>query len=196
VNGVICTGFGKVDKIGGKMPELKGTKTEKNLWDAFSGESQARNKYTYFAKAAKKEGYEQISNLFLETAKNEMEHAKLHFKALGELGDTATNLKAAAAGENYEWTEMYPTMAKEAREEGFKEIAVMFEGIAAVEKKHEARYKKLLANLEAGTVFIKGGKVYWKCINCGHIHEATEAAKICPVCKHPQAYFEVHVENY
>lgn len=178
------------------MSELKGTKTEKNLWDAFAGESMARNKYTYFAKVAKKEGYEQIYNLFLETAKNEMEHAKLHFKALGELGDTIANLKAAAAGENYEWTEMYPNMAKDARDEGFKDIAAMFEGIATVEKKHEERYKKLLANIENGTVFIKDGKVYWKCLNCGYIHEGIEALKVCPVCKHPQAYFEVHTENY
>lgn len=178
------------------MPELKGTRTEKNLWDAFAGESMARNKYTYFASVAKKEGYEQIYNLFLETALNEMEHAKLHFKALGEIGDTIANLKAAAAGENHEWTEMYPIMAKEAREDGFNDIAVMFEGIAAVEKKHEKRYQKLLANIENGTVFIKGGKVYWKCLNCGHIHEASQAPKICPVCKHPQAYFEVWKENY
>ena len=176
--------------------DLKGTKTEKNLWDAFAGESQARNKYTYFAKVAKKEGYEQISALFLETAKNEMEHAKLHFKALGELGDTIANLKAAAGGENYEWTEMYPNMAKDAREEGFNSIAAMFEGIAEVEKKHEERYKKLLANVENGSVFVKDGKVYWKCLNCGYIHEGFEAAKLCPVCKHPQAYFEVHTENY
>ncbi len=176
--------------------DLKGTKTEKNLWDAFAGESQARNKYTYFAKVAKKEGYEQISALFLETAKNEMEHAKLHFKALGELGDTIANLKAAAGGENYEWTEMYPNMAKDAREEGFNSIATMFEGIAEVEKKHEERYKKLLANVEKGSVFVKDGKVYWKCLNCGYIHEGFEATKLCPVCKHPQAYFEVHTENY
>ncbi|HHE65529.1 MAG TPA: rubrerythrin family protein, partial [Bacteroidetes bacterium] len=139
--------------------ELKGTKTEKNLWDAFAGESQARNKYTYFAKVAKKEGYEQISNLFLETANNEMEHAKLHFKALGEIGNTIANLKAAAGGENYEWTEMYPNMAKDAREEGFNDIAAMFENIAKVEKKHEERYKNLLANVENGSVFIKDGKV-------------------------------------
>lgn len=176
--------------------ELKGTKTEKNLWDAFAGESQARNKYTYFAKVAKKEGYEQISNLFLETAMNEMEHAKLHFKALGELGDTIANLNAAAGGENYEWTEMYPNMAKDAREEGFNDIAAMFEGIAAVEKKHEERYKNLLANIKNGSVFIKNGKVYWKCLNCGYIHEGIEAPKVCPVCKHPQAYFEIHTENY
>jgi len=178
------------------MPDLKGTKTEKNLWDAFAGESQARNKYTYFAKVAKKEGYEQIAKLFLETADNEMEHAKLHFKALGEIGNTVQNLKTAAAGENYEWTEMYPNMAKDAREEGFTGIAAMFEGIAAIEKHHEERYKKLLANIENGTVFLKDGKVYWRCIKCGHIHEGIEALHVCPVCKHPQSYFEVLKENY
>jgi len=178
------------------MPELKGTKTEKNLWDAFAGESQARNKYTYFAKAAKKEGYEQISAFFMETAENEKEHAKLHFKALNGIGNTIENLKAAAGGENYEWTEMYPTMAKEAREEGFNDIAVMFEGIAKVEKKHEERYKKLLANIEDETVFKKDGNVYWKCRNCGYIHEAVEAPQVCPVCNHPQAHFEIWLENY
>ena len=178
------------------MPELKGTKTEKNLWDAFAGESQARNKYTYFAKVAKKEGYEQISAFFMETAENEKEHAKLHFKALNGIGNTIENLKAAAGGENYEWTEMYPTMAKEAREEGFNDIAVMFEGIAKVEKKHEERYKKLLANIEDETVFKKDGNVYWKCRNCGYIHEAVEAPQVCPVCNHPQAHFEIWLENY
>ena len=176
--------------------ELKGTKTEKNLWDAFAGESQARNKYTYFAKVAKKEGYEQISAFFMETAENEKEHAKLHFKALNGIGNTIENLKAAAGGENYEWTDMYPTMAKEAREEGFNDIAAMFEGIAKVEKRHEERYKKLLANIEDGVVFKKDGKVYWKCRNCGHIHEGLEAPTICPVCNHPQAHFEIWVENY
>ena len=178
------------------MSDIKGTKTEKNLWDAFAGESQARNKYTYFAKVAKKEGYEQISELFLETAMNEKEHAKLHFKALGELGDTIANLKAAASGENYEWTEMYPNLAKEAREEGFNDIAAMFEGIAAIEKEHDKRYRKLLANIENGTVFLKDGRVYWECLNCGHLHEGVEAPKVCPVCKHPQAYFEVQAKNY
>ncbi len=178
------------------MKDLKGTKTEKNLWEAFSGESQARNKYTYFAKVAKKEGYEQIADLFLKTAANEMEHAKLHFKALQGIGDTMANLQAAADGENYEWTEMYPTMAKEAREEGFNEIAAMFEGIAKVEKHHNERYIKLLENLKNGTVFVKEGKIYWECRNCGHIHEGLEALKICPVCKHPQAYFEVEAKNY
>ena len=178
------------------MADLKGTKTEKNLWEAFAGESQARNKYTYFAKVAKKEGYEQISNIFLETAENEKEHAKLHFKALNALGNTIENLKAAADGENGEWTEMYPRMAAEAREEGFPKLAAMFEGIAKIEKEHEERYKLLLDNIEKGSVFKKDGKVYWKCINCGHIHEGVEAPKICPVCKHPQAYFEVRSENY
>ncbi len=178
------------------MKDLKGTKTEKNLWEAFSGESQARNKYTYFAKVAKKEGYEQIADLFLKTAQNEMEHAKLHFKALQGIGNTMENLQAAADGENYEWTEMYPTMAKEAREEGFNEIAAMFEGIAKVEKRHNERYIKLLENLKNGTVFVKDGKICWECRNCGHIHEGLEALKICPVCKHPQSYFEVEAKNY
>ena len=178
------------------MKDLKGTKTEKNLWEAFAGESQARNKYTYFAKVAKKEGYEQIAALFLETAENEKEHAKLHFKKLKQIGCTTDNLKEAATGENYEWTEMYPQMAKDAREEGFDDIAEMFEGIAEVESKHEARYKKLLANIEAGSVFKKDGKVYWKCRNCGYIHEANVAPDICPVCKHPQAHFEVWAKNY
>jgi len=178
------------------MKDLKGTKTEKNLWEAFSGESQARNKYTYFAKVAKKECYEQISAIFLETAENEKEHAKLHFRKLNGIGNTIQNLKEAASGENYEWTDMYPRMAKDAKEEGFDEIAEMFEGIAEVEKRHETRYKKLLKNLEDGKCFKKDGKVYWKCRNCGYIHEGTEAVNCCPVCKHPQAYFEVWEENY
>lgn len=178
------------------MAELSGTKTEKNLWEAFAGESQARNKYTYFAKVAKKEGYEQISNLFLETAENEKEHAKLHFKALGEIGSTIQNLIAAAAGENGEWTEMYPRMAKEAREEGFTKIAMMFEGIAKIEEEHEARYKKLLENIESGSTFKKDGIVYWKCLKCGHIHQGVEAPHICPVCLHPQSYFEVRNDNF
>ena len=148
------------------MKSLKGTKTEKNLMDAFSGESQARNKYTYFAKVAKKEGYEQIASLFLETAENEKEHAKLHFKKLNGIGNTIENLKAAAGGENFEWTEMYPRMAKEAKEEGFDEIAAMFEGIAEIEAKHEKRYKKLLKNIEDKEVFKKGGKTFLKCRNC------------------------------
>jgi len=178
------------------MKDLKGTKTEKNLWEAFSGESQARNKYTYFAKVAKKEGYEQISAIFLETAENEKEHAKLHFRKLSGIGNTIQNLKEAAGGENFEWTKMYPRMANEAKEEGFDEIAEMFSGIAEVEKRHETRYKKLLKNVESGKIFKKGGKTMWKCRNCGYIHEGTEAINCCPVCKHPQAYFEVWDENY
>lgn len=179
-----------------KMANLKGTKTEKNLLEAFAGESQARNKYTYFASVAKKEGYEQIASIFLETAENEKEHAKLHFKKLNGIGSTIDNLEAAAKGENSEWIDMYPRMAKEARDEGFEEIAVMFEGIARIEKEHEERYKELLKNLEDGTVFKKEGRVYWKCRNCGHIHEGTEAPEICPVCAHPRAYFEILGKNY
>ena len=178
------------------MMELKGSKTEKNLEEAFAGESMARNKYTYFAKVAKKEGYEQLSSIFEETAANEKEHAKLHFKALKGIGSTIDNLKAAAGGENFEWSQMYPRMAKEARAEGFDKIAQMFEGIALIEKEHEERYKKILANIESGSVFKKDGKVYWKCRNCGHIHEADEAPAICSVCKHKQSYFEVRAENY
>jgi rubrerythrin len=171
------------------MASLKGTKTEKSLLEAFAGESQARNKYTYFASVARKEGYEQIASVFLETAGNEKEHAELHFKKLNGIGSTIDNLKAAARGENFEWTDMYPRMAKQAREEGFEEIAVMFEGIARIEKEHEERYQKLLKNL-------KDGKVYWKCRNCGHIHEGTEAPEKCPVCAHPRAYFELLSKNY
>ncbi|GAB4114245.1 MAG: rubrerythrin family protein [Candidatus Caldatribacteriota bacterium] len=178
------------------MKELKGTKTEKNLWEAFAGESQARNKYTYFASAAKKEGYEQIAAIFLETAENEKEHAKLHFKALSGIGNTAENLKEAANGEHYEWTDMYARMAKEAREEGFEKIAQMFEGIAAVEKKHEERYRKLLKNVEEKRVFKREKKIIWKCRNCGYIYEGEEAPEICPVCKHPRSYYEIVVENY
>jgi rubrerythrin len=178
------------------MKDLKGTKTGKNLMDAFGGESKARTKYTFFAKVAKKEGYEQIADLFLETAENEKEHAKLHFRKLNGIGNTIANLKDAASGENYEWTDMYPTMAKEAKKEGFDEIAEMFENIAKVEKKHEIRYKKLLKNIEDGKVFKKDGKIFWKCRNCGYIHEAIEAPDCCPVCKHPQSYFEVWKENY
>ena len=178
------------------MKDLKGTKTEKNLMEAFAGESQARNKYTYFASVAKKEGYEQIASIFLETAENEKEHAKLSFKKLAGIGSTVDNLKAAAAGENYEWTEMYPRMAKEAKEEGFAEIAKMFEGIAEIEKGHEARYRKLLKNIEEDKVFKKGEKTIWKCRNCGNIYEGVESPEVCPVCKHPRAYYEVKVENY
>jgi rubrerythrin len=176
--------------------ELKGSKTEANLKAAFSGESEARNKYTYFASVAKKEVYEQIAAIFLETAENEKEHAKLHLKYLNGIGDTISNLADAAAGENYEWTDMYATFAKEAEEEGFTEIAATFRGIAEVEKEHEARYRKLLENVQEGEVFKKGSIVVWKCRNCGHIVVGTEAPKICPVCKHPQSYFEIKAENY
>jgi len=176
--------------------ELKGSKTEKNLWEAFAGESQARNKYTYFASTAKKEGYQQISAIFEETANNEKEHAKLWFKALGELGDTKTNLLHAAEGENYEWTDMYDRMAKEAEEEGFTALAEQFRGVAAVEKAHEERYRKLLQNVETMEVFKKSGVVIWECRNCGHIVVGLEAPIVCPVCAHPQAYFEIKEENY
>jgi len=176
------------------MPDLKGTRTEKNLWEAFAGESQARNKYTYFASVARKEGYEQIAAIFLETAENEKEHAKLHLKALGGIGDTVSNLEAAAGGEHAEWTSMYPRMAKEAREEGFEEIAKVFEGIAAIEKAHQERYKKLLQAVKKGTLFRKAKAVAWKCRNCGHIHRGKEAPERCPVCNHPRAYFELLTE--
>ena len=164
-----------------------GTKTEKNLREAFAGESQARNKYTYFASVAKKAGYEQIAALFLKTAENEKEHAKLWFKALGELGDTEANLKAAAEGENYEWTDMYERMAQEADEEGFHELAEQFRGVGAIEKHHEERYRKLLANVEEKKVFEKSGVTVWECRNCGHIVIGTKAPDVCPVCKHPQS---------
>ena len=173
-----------------------GTKTEKNLWEAFAGESQARNKYTYFASVAKKAGYEQIAALFLQTAENEKEHAKLWFKALGELGDTAENLLHAAEGENAEWTDMYERMAKDAEEEGFTELAAQFRGVAAIEKAHEERYRALLKNVETKAVFEKSGVTIWECRNCGHIVVGTKAPEVCPVCKHPQAYFEVRKENY
>ena len=176
--------------------ELKGSKTEKNLMEAFAGESQARNKYTYFASVAKKEGYEQIAALFLETAENEKEHAKIHFKYLNGISDTKANLAAAAAGENYEWTDMYDRMAKEADEEGFTEIATKFRGIGAIEKEHEARFRRLLENVENGEVFKRGSITIWKCRNCGHIVVGTEAPKVCPVCNHAQSYFEVKAENY
>jgi len=181
------------------MANLKGTKTEKNLMEAFAGESQARNKYTYFASKAKKEGYEQIAALFLETADNEKEHAKIWFKLLqenGEIASTAENLKAAAEGENYEWTDMYDRMAKEAKEEGFDDIAYLFEEVGKIEKEHEERYKKLLANVEGGVVFSKDGDTIWKCRNCGHIVIGKQAPELCPVCKHAKAYFEVKAENY
>ena len=173
-----------------------GTKTEKNLWEAFAGESQARNKYTYFASVAKKAGYEQIAALFLQTAENEKEHAKLWFKALGELGDTAENLLHAAEGENAEWTDMYERMAKDAEEDGFPELAAQFRGVAAIEKAHEERYRALLKNVETKAVFEKSGVTIWECRNCGHIVVGTKAPEVCPVCKHPQAYFEVRKENY
>ena len=173
-----------------------GTKTEKNLWEAFAGESQARNKYTYFASVAKKAGYEQIAALFLQTAENEKEHAKLWFKALGELGNTAENLLHAAEGENAEWTDMYERMAKEAEEEGFPERAAQFRGVGAIEKLHEERYRALLKNVEAMEVFKKSGVTMWECRNCGHVVVGLEAPEVCPVCNHPQAYFEVRKENY
>lgn len=176
--------------------ELKGSKTEANLWAAFAGESQARNKYTYYASKAKKEGYEQISELFTETANQEKEHAKLWFKLIHGVDSTIENLKDAAQGENDEWTDMYPRMAKEAREEGFDEIAALFEGVAAIEKVHEEKYKKLLQNIEDGIVFSRDGDTVWQCRNCGHIHIGKQAPEVCPVCNHPQAYFEVKKENY
>ena len=171
--------------------ELKGSQTEKNLQTAFAGESQARNKYTYFASVAKKEGYTQIQQIFLETAENEKEHAKIWFKYLDGIGTTVENLEAAAAGENYEWTDMYAEFAKVAQEEGFAEIAARFKMVGAIEKEHEKRYLALLKDLEDGKVFKKDGVVIWKCRNCGHIHVGTEAPQVCPVCAHPQAYFEV-----
>ena len=178
--------------------ELKGSRTEANLAAAFAGESQARNKYTYYASKAKKEGYEQIAALFLETAENEKEHAKIWFKLLhdGAIPDTIANLKDSAAGENYEWTDMYATFAKEAREEGFDHIAFLFEQVGAIEKEHEERYLKLLANVENGVVFSREGDAIWKCRNCGHIVVGKQAPEVCPVCAHPQAYFEVKAENY
>lgn len=180
------------------MKELKGTKTERNLQEAFAGESQARNKYTYYASKARKEGYEQIAALFEETAQNEKEHAKMWFKYLqgGAIKDTVENLKDAAAGENYEWTDMYDRMAKEADEEGFAEIAAAMRGVAAVEKHHEERYRKLVQNIEDGVVFSRDGDCIWQCRNCGHIVVGKQAPKLCPVCKHPQAYFELKAENY
>ena len=176
--------------------KYKGTKTEQNLWAAFAGESQARNKYTYFASVAKKAGYEQIAALFLKTAENEKEHAKLWFKELNELGSTEENLLHAAEGENFEWTDMYERMAKEAEEEGFAELAEKFRGVAAIEKAHEERYRKLLQNVEEKAVFEKSGVKVWECRNCGHLVVGTKAPDVCPVCNHPQAYFEVREENY
>ena len=178
--------------------ELKGSKTEQNLLTAFAGESQARNKYTYYASKAKKEGYEQIAALFEETANNEKEHAKLWFKALhdGDVPDTITNLKDAADGENYEWTDMYEEFAKTAKEEGFDKLAYLFAEVGKIEKEHEERYRKLLENVEGGLVFSKDGEKVWICRNCGHVCVGKEAPKVCPVCNHPQAYFEVKADNY
>ena len=180
------------------MKSLKGTKTEKNLEEAFAGESMARNKYTYFASKARKDGYQQIAAIFEETAGNEKEHAKLWFKYLngGEISDTMTNLEAAAAGENYEWTTMYDRMAREAEEEGFPEIAFKMRGVAAIEKHHEERYRRLLENIREGIVFSRDGDRMWLCRNCGHIHFGKKAPEICPVCNHPQSYFEINPENY
>ena len=176
--------------------ELKGTKTERNLMEAFAGESQARNKYTYFASVARKEGYHQIAAIFEETANNEKEHAKLWFKALNGIGDTAANLAAAAEGENYEWTDMYDRFAKEAAEEGFTALAAQFRMVAAIERTHEERYRKLLSNVEMQQVFEKAGETMWECRNCGHLVMGKKAPVVCPVCAHPQAYFEVRKENY
>ena len=173
-----------------------GTQTEKNLEAAFAGESQARNKYTYFASKAKKEGFEQIAALFLETADNEKEHAKLWFKELEGIGDTKQNLEAAAAGENYEWTDMYEGFAQTAEAEGFPELAAKFRGVAAIEKRHEERYRKLLQNIETMQVFARSEVKIWECRNCGHIVIGTQAPDVCPVCNHPQAYFEIHKENF
>ena len=179
------------------MKDLKGTKTEQNLMTAFAGESQARNKYTYYASKAKKDGYEQIAAIFEETANNEKEHAKMWFKLLhGGIPDTIANLADAAAGENYEWTDMYATFAKEAEEEGFDEIARQFRGVAAIEKTHEERYRKLLANIDGGIVFSRDGDAVWECRNCGHIHIGKMAPEVCPVCAHPKAYFQLRKENY
>jgi len=180
------------------MPELKGTRTEANLMAAFAGESQARNKYTYYASKARKEGYEQIADLFLETANNEKEHAKLWFKLLhdGDIPDTATNLKDAAEGENFEWTDMYARMAKEAKEEGFDKIAYLFEEVGKIEKEHEERYRKLLENVEEGLVFSKDEDMIWICANCGHIVIGKKAPEVCPVCAHPKAFFQIKAKNY
>ncbi|MBO5964819.1 MAG: rubrerythrin family protein [Bacteroidaceae bacterium] len=178
------------------MSKYKGTQTEKNLWEAFAGESQARNKYTYFASKAKKEGFEQIAEIFQKTADNEKEHAKLWFKELEGIGDTAQNLLAAAEGENYEWTDMYEGFAKTAEEEGFKALAMKFRLVAAIEKRHEERYRALLKNVELQEVFAKSDVKVWECRNCGHIVVGEQAPEMCPTCAHPQAYFEIHVDNY
>lgn len=178
------------------MANLKGTKTEQNLLAAFAGESQARNKYTYFASKAKKDGYVQIGKIFEETANNEKEHAKIWFKLLNGIGSTEDNLEAASGGENYEWTHMYPEFAKTAREEGFEDIAFLFEKVAAIEKEHEDRYRKLIRNLKDGLVFSSDGDTVWECSNCGHIVIGRKAPEVCPVCKHPQSYFERRKNNY
>ncbi|MBQ7466523.1 MAG: rubrerythrin family protein [Clostridia bacterium] len=178
------------------MNKYQGTKTEKNLQTAFAGESQARNKYTYFASVAKKEGFEQISEIFLKTAENEKEHAKMWFKELGELGNTVDNLNAAANGENFEWTDMYENFAKDAEQEGFTDLAFKFRAVAAIEKTHEERYRALLKNIETKEVFEKSTITVWECRNCGHIVVGKRAPEICPVCAHPQSYFEVRKENY
>ena len=178
------------------MENLKGTRTEANLQAAFAGESQARNKYTYFASKAKKDGFVQIASIFEETANNEKEHAKIWFKLLNGIGNTSENLKAAAEGENYEWTDMYVNFAKEAKEEGFDDIAYLFEEVAKIEKEHEERYRKLLASVEGDLVFSKEGDVVWQCSNCGHICVGKKAPEVCPVCAHPQSYFQVKAENY
>ena len=180
------------------MKDLKGTKTEKNLMEAFAGESQARNKYTYYASKAKKEGYEQIAAIFTETANNEKEHAKIWYKLLngGQIPDTIQNLKDAASGENFEWTDMYDRMAKEAKEEGFDNIAFLFEQVGKIEKEHEERYRKLLSNIEGGLVFSRDGDMIWQCANCGHIVIGKNAPEVCPVCAHPKSYFQIKAENY
>ena len=178
------------------MSKYAGTQTEKNLWEAFAGESQARNKYTYFASKAKKEGFEQIAEIFQKTADNEKEHAKLWFKELEGIGDTAQNLLAAAEGENYEWTDMYEGFAKTAEEEGFKALAMKFRLVTAIEKRHEERYRALLKNVELQEVFAKSDVKVWECRNCGHIVVGEQAPEMCPTCAHPQAYFEIHVDNY
>ena len=178
------------------MKDLKGTKTEKNLWEAFAGESQARNKYTYFASKAKKDGYVQIAKIFEETAANEKEHAEIWFKLLNGIGSTAENLKSAAEGENYEWTDMYDQMAKDAKEEGFDHIAFLFEQVGKIVKEHEERYRKLLANVEGGLVFSRDRDMIWQCSNCGHIHVGKQAPEVSPVCVHPKAYFQIKAENY
>ena len=194
----VCPVCKQVNQFEEVKPELKGSKTEANLWTAFAGESQARNKYTYFASKAKKDGFVQIAAIFEETAKNEQEHAKIWFKLLhgGAIPSTEENLLAAAEGENYEWTDMYYEFAKVAREEGFEDIATLFDGVAAIEKEHEDRYRKLLANVKGDLVFTKDGDAVWQCSNCGHIVVGKRAPEVCPVCAHPQAYFQVRAENY